>query len=114
MVDWSVVILVSVLAVLAAFIVVLLYPIVRAAIQGIRTRRLPVASMSARVVGKRTWTGGYLFHMVSTDYYVTFQLDTGERREFRVTGHAYGTLVAGDDGLLSAQGMRFVGFERER
>jgi hypothetical protein len=68
----------------------------------------------ARVVVKRMWTGGFPFHIVSTDYYVTFQLDSGERREFRVTGHAYGTLVEGAEGSLSAQGTRYWGFERGR
>jgi hypothetical protein len=69
---------------------------------------------AARVAVKRTWTGGFLFHIVSTDYYVTFQLDSGERRESRVTGHAYGTLVEGDAGSLSVQGTRYLGFERGR
>jgi hypothetical protein len=114
MVDWDVVIWVSVLVALAVLIAILLYPILRAAVQGTRNRRLPIVSMPARVVVKRTWTGGFLFHIVSTDYYVTFQLDSGERREFRVTGHAYGTLVEGDAGSLSVQGTRYLGFERGR
>ncbi|MCX6099629.1 MAG: hypothetical protein NTX69_06410 [Candidatus Bipolaricaulota bacterium] len=45
------------------------------AVQGIRSDRLDV--------GNRAWTGGLFFHVVSTDYYMTLQLDTGKRREPR-------------------------------
>lgn len=49
----------------------------------------------------------------STSYYVTFQVESGDRMEFRVSGHEYGMLVEGDKGRLSFQGTRYLSFERE-
>lgn len=48
----------------------------------------------------------------STTYYVTFQVDSGDRMEFQVPRREYGFLVEGDRGRLSFQGTRFLGFER--
>ncbi len=48
----------------------------------------------------------------STSYYVTFQVESGDRMELQVTGHEYGMLVEGDHGKLSFQGTRYLGFER--
>lgn len=48
----------------------------------------------------------------STTYYVTFQVESGDRIELRVQGYDYGMLVEGDRGKLSFQGTRFLGFER--
>jgi hypothetical protein len=51
---------------------------------------------------------------LSTYYYVTFELDDGERREFSVDGNDYGMLVEQDGGMLTHQGTRYHGFERNR
>lgn len=48
----------------------------------------------------------------STDYYVTFQVDSGDRMELHMTGQEYGMLVEGDKGDLTFQGTRYLGFER--
>lgn len=48
----------------------------------------------------------------STDYYVTFQVKSGDRMEFRVSGQEYGQLLEGDRGTLTFQGTRYLGFER--
>jgi hypothetical protein len=53
-------------------------------------------------------TGG----SVSTWYYATFELETGERIEFSMGGKEYGMLAEGDDGTLSYQGTRYRGFQR--
>lgn len=47
-----------------------------------------------------------------TSYYVTFQVESGDRMELRVDGSDYGMLVEGDAGKLSFQGTRYLGFER--
>ena len=54
-------------------------------------------------------------HHVSTStwYYVTFQVESGDRMEFSVGGAEYGMLVEGDKGKLSFQGTRYLSFERE-
>ena len=48
----------------------------------------------------------------STSYYVTFQVESGDRMEFHINGGEYGLLVEGDRGKLSFQGTRYLGFER--
>lgn len=48
----------------------------------------------------------------STTYYVTFQVDSGDRMQFAVPRSEYGFLVEGDRGKLSFQGTRYLGFER--
>ena len=47
-----------------------------------------------------------------TSYYVTFQVESGDRMEFEVDGSDYGLLMQGDIGKLSFQGTRYLGFER--
>lgn len=48
----------------------------------------------------------------STTYYVTFQVESGDRIEFCVSGTEYGMLAEGDTGRLSFQGTRYLLFER--
>jgi hypothetical protein len=72
----------------------------------------PVRSERARILARRTSTSGG--NHVSTSYYLTFELPTGERREFAVGGSEYGMLVQHDTGLLTYQGTRYKGFQRDR
>ncbi len=60
----------------------------------------------ARLLDKRIHVRSF------TAYYVTFELDNGERKEFHVSGKDYGLLVENDYGLLTCQGTRFISFER--
>ncbi len=48
----------------------------------------------------------------ATTYYVTFQVESGDRMELQVPGQEYGMLIEGDSGRLSFQGTRFLKFER--
>lgn len=48
----------------------------------------------------------------STAYYVTFQVESGDRMELSVSGSEYGILVEGDEGKLTFQGTRYLGFDR--
>lgn len=50
----------------------------------------------------------------STTYYVTFEVESGDRMEFHLSGSEYGQLVEGDRGRLTFQGTRYLGFERHR
>lgn len=75
----------------------------------------PQLSVSAQVMTKRTNTwGGSGDSSAHTDYYVTFQVESGDRMEFTVKGKEYGLLAEGDVGLLNFQGTRYLGFERMR
>ena len=81
----------------------------------------PVLTVIARVVTKRTNISRHNHHhnnhihtSTSTSYYVTFEVESGDRIEFYVPGKEYGLLVEGDLGKLTFQGTRFISFERER
>ena len=49
----------------------------------------------------------------STSYYTTFQVESGDRMEFEVSGAEYGMLAEGDRGMLTFQGTRYLDFRRE-
>ena len=49
----------------------------------------------------------------STTYYVTFQVESGDRMELMVNGSEFGMLVEGDYGKLTFQGTRYIGIERK-
>ena len=77
-----------------------------------KNNRSPRLDVSATVVSKRTHTMRNQNHTSSSSYYVTFQVESGDRMEFEVDGSDYGLLVQGDIGKLSFQGTRYLGFER--
>ncbi|MBE6983009.1 MAG: DUF2500 domain-containing protein [Ruminococcaceae bacterium] len=75
----------------------------------------PRLTVPATVVAKRTNVSrhhhqNHATH--STTYYVTFQVESGDRMELQVQGHEYGLLIEGDCGSVSFQGTRYLGFER--
>ena len=58
-------------------------------------------------------SGAHGFHTTSsTTYYVTFQVESGDRMELHVSGSEYGMLAEGDTGRLTFQGTRYLSFER--
>ena len=58
-------------------------------------------------------SGAHGFHSTSsTSYYVTFQVESGDRMELQVSGREYGMLAEGDIGKLTFQGTRYLSFER--
>jgi hypothetical protein len=74
----------------------------------------PVETLPARVIAKRphTW-GGTGDSSAHTSYYVTFELESGERLEMPVNDNFYGMNVEGDTGMLTHQGTQMMSFERE-
>lgn len=94
---------------------------VRAISQWNKNNNSPRLTAMATVVTKRADVsyyhyasgGDFVGHASSsTNYYVTFQVESGDRIELCVSGHEYGMLVEGDVGKLSFQGTRYLGFER--
>lgn len=93
---------------------------VRGISQWNKNNNSPRLTVSALVVAKRTnvtrhhhgGANGHHHHHTSTTYYVTFQVESGDRMELHVAGNEYGMLVEGDQGNLSFQGTRYLGFER--
>lgn len=79
----------------------------------------PKLTVPVKVVAKRTNVsrhhhGGEHHHTsMSTSYHVTFEVESGDRMELRLSGSQYGLIVEGDQGLLTFQGTRFLNFERQ-
>ena len=69
----------------------------------------PRVTAEAAVVAKRNHVWGDHSH---TDYFATFQFESGDRLELKVPQGQFGYLVEGDTGKLTSQGTRFVSFER--
>ena len=69
----------------------------------------PRLTVEATVVTKRTHVWGDHSH---TNYFVTFQVPSGDRMELEIQSNQFGYLVEGDRGKLTFQGTRFLGFER--
>ena len=93
-------------------------------VKGIRQWRKnnasPVLTVEAQVVAKRvnvsdndhTDSNGMSHRSSGTSYYVTFQVESGDRMEFHVSGDEYGMLAEDDKGRLTFQGTRYQGFVR--
>ena len=94
--------------------------LVRGARQWSKNNNSPRLTVPATVVAKRENVSSSHHHSVnhhhhhhtSTTYYVTFQVESGDRMEVQVPGNEYGMLVEGDYGNLSFQGTRYLGFVR--
>lgn len=74
----------------------------------------PKLSVPVQIVAKRSNTrGGSGDRSASTSYYVTFQVESGDRMELQLSGQEYGMLAEDDLGILTFQGTRFLNFERK-
>ncbi len=85
-------------------------------IQWSRNNASPRLTVPARVVAKRdeVHRRRHDTHThFSTTYYVTFEVESGDRMELQVQGTESGLMVEGDSGMLTFQGTRFLGFERK-
>ena len=76
----------------------------------------PRLTVPARVVAKRMQNSGIRreMRMSGTIYYVTFEVDSGDRMELSMEGEDFGLLAEDDVGLLTFQGSRYLGFDRSR
>ena len=105
---------------IVAFVAILgmiLVTFVRELSQRNRNNHSPRLTVEAAVVAKRQSfsshrSGNELHTTTSTRYFATFQVESGDRMELRLSGTEYGQLAEGDTGKLSFQGTRYLGFER--
>lgn len=83
----------------------------------------PILTVDATIVSKRSDIQYYQHNTgadniyqssSSTTYYVTFEVVSGDRLEFKVHDKEYGLLVEQDTGKLTFQGTRYLSFERNR
>lgn len=99
---------------------IILTNLIRSISQWNKNNHAPRLTVAASVVAKRTHVSrrrgsdANMHHRNygATLYYVTFQVESGDRMELNLSGQEYGMLVEGDRGNLSFQGTRYLGFER--
>ena len=101
---------------------VVIFGLVKGISQWNKNNNSPRLTVPATVVAKRTNVShqhhnhgvDHVGHHTSTSpsYYVTFQVESGDRMELHMAGNQYGLLVEGDRGKLTFQGTRFLSFER--
>lgn len=104
--------------------VIVIGTFISAGVSGLRTwsrnNNSPRLTVNARVINKRTQVGHHRHKGTSdhyhthtyTNYFVTFEVESGDRMELEVSGEESGLMVEGDQGSLTFQGTRFLGFER--
>lgn len=78
-----------------------------------KNNQSPKLTVPATVVAKRSdvHRGIETMHTF-TSYYVTFQVESGDRMEFEASDMEYGMLAEGDRGMLTFQGTRYLNFQR--
>ena len=103
----------------AVFIAFAVSILVKGFTQYKRNNASPDLTVNCTVVTKRTEVSHHHHHhdshmhvSTSTTYYATFQVESGSRMEFAVSGQEYGLLVEGDRGNLTFQGTRYLGFQQ--
>lgn len=113
------------IGIFAVALFLFVYVLVRALRQHRINNQSPRLTVEARVVARRANTdisqhpvggdvsGGHGFTTSSTTtYYVTFEVESGDRMEFTVPQSQYGYIAEGDYGKLTFQGTRFLDFQR--
>jgi hypothetical protein len=98
---------------------IIIFSFIRGISQWNRNNHQPVLTVEAKITSKRGHTSHHhrninsnLHHSSSTTYYVTFEVESGDRMELHVPDQEYGLLAEGDFGRLTFQGTRYLGFER--
>jgi len=112
----------SIMRIMVPVIFVLVFGIIIVAmVRGIgewnKNNHSPKLSVPAKVVSRRTAVSRHHHHQgngmhhthTATSYYATFQVESGDRIEFLVSGTEYGMLAEGDSGELTFQGTERVG-----
>ncbi|WP_102262390.1 DUF2500 domain-containing protein [Mesobacillus jeotgali] len=91
---------------------IIIFTIIKSVGTWSKNNQSPRVNANAMVVTKRTSVRGGGETRARSIYYVTFELDSGDRLELQVDGQEYGQLVEGDHGDLNFQGTRYLGFTR--
>ena len=78
-----------------------------------KNNQSPKLTVPVTVVAKRSDVHREIETMHTfTSYYVTFQVESGDRMEFEISDMEYGMLAEGDSGELTFQGTRYLNFQR--
>lgn len=97
-----------------------IYAVVQAIARKQKNDASPRLTVLARVVSRRQEVTHHarnmndgVYHTSSTTrYFVTFQVESGDRLELELDGSDFGMIAEGDEGRLSFQGTRFLDFQR--
>ena len=97
-----------------------IYAVVQAILRKQKNDASPRLTVQARVVSRRqevihharNMNDGVYHTSSTTRYFVTFQVESGDRLELQLDGPDFGMLAEGDEGRLSFQGTRFLDFQR--
>lgn len=84
----------------------------KGAVRGMKNNASPRLTVPARAVSRREEYHSRRDMHGWTQYFVTFEFESGDRLELEMQGEQYGMIVEGDQGQLTFQGSRFVAFER--
>jgi len=98
---------------------IIIFNILRGVKEWHNNNQQPVLDVPAKVVSKRNHISrsssnhnGHHHGHTRTTYYVTFEVESGDRMELHVPSKDFGLLAEGDIGKLTFQGTRFHKFER--
>lgn len=96
-----------------------IYAVVQAILRKQKNDASPRLTVQARVVSRRQEVTHHarsmndgILRSSTTRYFVTFQVESGDRLELQLDGSDFGMLAEGDEGRLSFQGTRFLEFQR--
>ena len=99
---------------------IIIFQVIKGIGQWASNNNQPVLTVRSHIVSKRTKVSnnshahgnGHHHSSTSTTYFVSFEVESGDRMELQVTGTDYGQLAEGDVGELTFQGTRYKGFNR--
>lgn len=100
---------------------IIIFVLIQAVRQWNANNHSPELTVNATVITKRVDVRYHHHHdsdfhdhtSSASRYYVTFQIDSGDRIQFMIDRNEYGLLIEGDKGKLTFQGTRYLGFDRE-
>ena len=100
---------------------IVLFTFIKGISQWNKNNNSPRLTVNAKVVTKTMNVSRHHHHhhnhmhshtSTSSTYYVTFEVESGDRMELIVPRSEYGLIVEGDQGKLTFQGTRYLSFER--
>ena len=97
-------------------IAMFIFAFARIIIERSKNNKAPILSVDAKIVDKHMTTHHHHHnghHSHSHSYFITFEVQSGDRMELSVPSSEFGLLIVGDEGVLSFQGTRYLGFERK-
>ncbi|HEY2492492.1 MAG TPA: DUF2500 domain-containing protein [Paenibacillus sp.] len=100
------------------FIGIILLSVGKGVRQWGRNNKQPILTVGSQIVSKRNEvrhhqrSNDQMSSYTRTSYYITFEVESGDRIEFTVDGEEYGMCAEGDTGRLTFQGTRYMGFQR--